>query len=202
MPCGRPGAAPTPSPGRPRSRPASPGQWFQIESALHYNWHRHYDPTLGRYTQPDPLGFVDGPSIYGYVKARPQQLVDPEGLDVSVCLYGDAAGGLGHLGFGLPDRGEQGTHGYYPKGNGSSGPGIVKKDEQKSAQCKRLTSSPEQDDCMARCRDDRRQNPGVYGLVTNNCAQFVRFCLNKCGVGNNLPTTPFPNKLYQSLPQG
>src|SRR5439155_13798915 len=44
-----------------------PGQWFQIESGLHYNWHRHYDPSIGRYTQPDPLRFVDGPSIYAYV---------------------------------------------------------------------------------------------------------------------------------------
>ncbi len=43
-----------------------PGQWFQLESGLHYNWHRHYDPSLGRYTQPDPLGFVDGPSVYAY----------------------------------------------------------------------------------------------------------------------------------------
>ena len=33
-----------------------PGQWFQLEAGLHYNWHRHYDPTIGRYTQPDPLG--------------------------------------------------------------------------------------------------------------------------------------------------
>ena len=32
-----------------------PGQWFQLESGLHYNWHRHYDPTTGRYIQPDPL---------------------------------------------------------------------------------------------------------------------------------------------------
>ena len=31
-----------------------PGQWFQLEAGLHYNWHRHYDATLGRYTQPDP----------------------------------------------------------------------------------------------------------------------------------------------------
>ncbi|MFO1121916.1 MAG: RHS repeat-associated core domain-containing protein [Hyphomicrobiales bacterium] len=31
-----------------------PGQLFQIESGLHYNWHRHYDPVTGRYTQPDP----------------------------------------------------------------------------------------------------------------------------------------------------
>jgi RHS repeat-associated protein len=31
-----------------------PGQWFQIESGLHWNWHRHYDPSTGTYIQPDP----------------------------------------------------------------------------------------------------------------------------------------------------
>jgi RHS repeat-associated protein len=56
-----------------------PGQWFQLESSLHYNWHRHYDPTLGRYTQPDPLGFVDGPSVYGYAVGSPGMAVDPDG---------------------------------------------------------------------------------------------------------------------------
>jgi len=35
-----------------------PGQWFQLETGLHYNGHRHYDPKTGRYFQPDPLGFV------------------------------------------------------------------------------------------------------------------------------------------------
>ncbi|MEQ1612538.1 MAG: RHS repeat-associated core domain-containing protein [Hyphomicrobiaceae bacterium] len=56
-----------------------PGQWFQAETGLHYNWHRSYDPTLGRYTQPDPLGFVDGPSVFGYAKGSPGQLEDHEG---------------------------------------------------------------------------------------------------------------------------
>ena len=56
-----------------------PGQWFQAETGLHYNWHRSYDPTLGRYTQPDPLGFVDGPSVFGYVKGSPQGYVDRDG---------------------------------------------------------------------------------------------------------------------------
>ena len=56
-----------------------PGQWFQIEAGLHYNWHRSYDPTIGRYTQPDPLGFVDGPSVYGYARASPLANIDVDG---------------------------------------------------------------------------------------------------------------------------
>jgi RHS repeat-associated protein len=57
-----------------------PGQWFQTETGLHYNWHRSYDPTLGRHTQPDPLGVVDGPSVYGYAGGSPLRYVDMDGL--------------------------------------------------------------------------------------------------------------------------
>ncbi|MEX0970946.1 MAG: RHS repeat-associated core domain-containing protein [Paracoccaceae bacterium] len=42
-----------------------PGQWFHSESGLHQNWMCDYDPTTGRYTQADPLGLVDGASVYG-----------------------------------------------------------------------------------------------------------------------------------------
>jgi RHS repeat-associated protein len=68
-----------------------PGQWFQIEAGLHYNWHRHYDPTIGRYTQPDPRGFVDGPSIYSYARATPYIYVDPDGRAAQVCILSPAA---------------------------------------------------------------------------------------------------------------
>jgi RHS repeat-associated protein len=61
-----------------------PGQYFLIEAGLHYNWHRHYDPTIGRYLQTDPLGFVDGPSMYAYVKSAPTMRVDPEGLQIVI----------------------------------------------------------------------------------------------------------------------
>jgi uncharacterized protein RhaS with RHS repeats len=49
---------------------------------------------VGRYTQPDPLGFVDGPSVYGYARGQPGQYVDPEGRFIAVPLI---TGGLGFL---------------------------------------------------------------------------------------------------------
>jgi RHS repeat-associated protein len=57
-----------------------PGQWFQIEDGLSYNWHRTYDPGIGRYSQADPLGFVDGPNVYAYLKSSPVMKVDADGL--------------------------------------------------------------------------------------------------------------------------
>jgi RHS repeat-associated protein len=56
-----------------------PGQWFQAESGLHQNWMRDYDPTTGRYIQADPLGLVDGASVYGYALQNPGRWIDPRG---------------------------------------------------------------------------------------------------------------------------
>ena len=56
-----------------------PGQWFQSESGLHQNWMRDYDPTTGRYLQADPLGLVDGASVYGYAGQNPGRNADPTG---------------------------------------------------------------------------------------------------------------------------
>jgi RHS repeat-associated protein len=63
-----------------------PGQYFLIESGLHYNWHRHYDPTIGRYLQADPLGFVYGPNLYAYLQSRPTMGVDSEGQALKLII--------------------------------------------------------------------------------------------------------------------
>ncbi|TQV65786.1 RHS repeat-associated core domain-containing protein [Aliiroseovarius halocynthiae] len=69
------------------------GQWFQSESGLHQNWMRDYDPTTGRYIQADPLGLVDGASVYGYVLQNPLNNTDRTGLlcGTGACVGGAAA---------------------------------------------------------------------------------------------------------------
>jgi RHS repeat-associated protein len=33
-----------------------PGQYFDQETGLHQNYFRDYDPKMGRYIEPDPIG--------------------------------------------------------------------------------------------------------------------------------------------------
>ncbi|MET9526274.1 RHS repeat-associated core domain-containing protein [Streptomyces coeruleorubidus] len=56
-----------------------PGQYHDHETALHYNYQRHYDPETGRYASLDPLGLSPGPNPRTYV-ANPFTAVDPFGL--------------------------------------------------------------------------------------------------------------------------
>jgi RHS repeat-associated protein len=56
-----------------------PGQYFDPETGLHYNFNRYYDPDLGRYASPDPLGLAPAVNHYGYVP-NPFTGVDPLGL--------------------------------------------------------------------------------------------------------------------------
>jgi RHS repeat-associated protein len=57
-----------------------PGQYYDQETALHYNIMRDYDPSIGRYVEGDPIGLAGGISIYAYVLANPLLHTDIAGL--------------------------------------------------------------------------------------------------------------------------
>jgi RHS repeat-associated protein len=66
-----------------------PGQYFDKETNLHYNYFRDYDSGTGRYVQADPLGTATTwprvPTtglnhLYAYVENGPLRATDPRGL--------------------------------------------------------------------------------------------------------------------------
>lgn len=57
-----------------------PGQYFDKETNLHYNYFRTYAPDMGRYTQGDPIGLDGGFNRFGYVVSDPLSMTDPMGL--------------------------------------------------------------------------------------------------------------------------
>jgi RHS repeat-associated protein len=56
-----------------------PGQYYDSESSLHYNFHRYFDTTTQRYLQCDPDGIVNGINSFSYAN-NPISICDPLGL--------------------------------------------------------------------------------------------------------------------------
>ena len=68
------------------------GYWYDFRSGFYHVRHRAYYPNRG-WLQRDPLGYVDGMSLYEYVQSGPVVLVDPYGLGVYSAVLGDSWGG-------------------------------------------------------------------------------------------------------------
>jgi len=79
------------------------GQYDDIETGLYYNRFRYYDPDIGQYTQPDPIGLEGGnPTLYSYVN-NPNWWVDPLGLERGVGTSSGLTGTQPQIGWRVGD---------------------------------------------------------------------------------------------------
>jgi RHS repeat-associated protein len=97
------------------------GQYWLADANLHYYRARIYDARLGRFLQPDPIGFGGGMNLYAYVKGDPVNRSDPSGLqdEPDIIITARSCNWICRLGRALSSNiGSGGSGG----GSGFSGP--------------------------------------------------------------------------------
>jgi RHS repeat-associated protein len=165
-----------------------PGQYYQAETGLNYNWNRDYDPLTGKYIESDRIGLKAGVNTYDYALQSPVMWPDPSGEDVTVCYYPTT---VGHIGVGV--AGYQ-TKGLYPAQHDISlafcgtTQGVVQYDDpahdwltNSQKQCLTIKTAPAQDDALKRFIELASKNHS-YNLCNNQCTSFVRTALEEAAI--------------------
>jgi RHS repeat-associated protein len=154
-----------------------PGQYFLIEAGLHYNWYRHYDPTIGRYIQPDPLGFVDGPSVYAYVSSAPVQTIDQNGLETIVTVWdgvGHGSSFFGHASVNINNQNYSFGPGGWDTMHSTADAYNADNMDFRSGVGFLLNLTPGEEKEVQVCLATKKQ---PYGHIMNNCANPIQECL-------------------------
>ena len=163
-----------------------PGQYFDPESAQHYNYFRDYEPGTGRYIESDPIGLSAGPGTYLYVLANPLLLRDPSGLSSWYC---------GRMMRGLPvvqhhylcatnEQGVPECGGQAPSGNVFNSPGQDSDETLSGGSCQ-WYDRDDDDRCFEECLLEEirgpRPNYAIVGPQGTDCQEWAWDTWTKCG---------------------
>jgi RHS repeat-associated protein len=171
-----------------------PGEYYDAETGLHYNYIRNHNPAIGRFIESDPIGILEGRNhLYARVGNMPTMFVDPYGLEAQVFIWQPV--GWGQSSFGHVSTSINGTTYSFSPGGMTIEPTSTyiarPGNASRGAVGSVLNLTPAQQGLLQACLGG---NQGSYSSTGNNCGSPLQRCLNQLQLG-----TAFSNLLPVSL---
>lgn len=141
---------------------------------------RDYDPSIGRWTTKDPIRFAGGDTnLYAYVEGDPMSKTDPSGL-ASICKRPlENTGGITITGDNMDFLNIEVVHEniwYDDKDNVGFFDNGVRADKKLKSEYKcdkKIYDDDKMKEAVARAKASGRYEAKDYGLIVNNCQDFV-----------------------------